>query len=264
MTTVNPRQVASIIWVLSLGLALSIPLCDGVTAASEAEKPTDSTTSLPTPDHFIITKSAKVIGRGGRVHYHTFLLDNSTGETWEMFCAPNGTVEFRKIAVEGLPRTPAPEKTPPHEAQAHTFPPGLWDGLAGALVGGFISAIVVVIFESRSKRTEVALEIAQQFFEQYEELAEVKGLLGAPQHLLGQPNAANMNRVQKFGDWCETVSAVCLEKASNRAILKRIGIPGAIKDFLDRAQGAAAQVPNLGTAIANWTNLQEYMRKENP
>jgi hypothetical protein len=140
----------------------------------------------------------------------------------------------------------------------------LWDGLAGALVGGLISAIIVVIFESRNKRTEVALEIAKQFFSQYDELAEVKGLLNAPQHLQGQPNVANVNKVQKFGDWCETVSAVCLERAANRAILRRIGIPGAMKDFLDRAQNAAPQAPKVKLAIANWTNLQEYTRKENP
>lgn len=262
MATVDPRHVASCVRTLALAMALSILLYGSATASSEADKRTGTNTLPANPDHFIIAKSAKVVGGGGMVHYHTFLLDDATGETWEMFCAPNGTVEFRRTVVEGLPRAQDLQKPPPRVTEDHMLPPGLWDGLIGALVGGIISAVIVGIFEWRSKRTEVALEIARQFFAQYDELAQVIGLLTVPQQLHGQPNVANMNRVQKFGDWCETVSAVCLERAADRAILRRIGIPGVMKGFLDGAQGATQQAPEVGSAIAKWTNLQKYMRKE--
>jgi len=135
----------------------------------------------------------------------------------------------------------------------------LWDGLAGAVGGGVISSIITVISERRSKRVEVALEIIEQFMSQYGELAVVLGLLDAPQ-LLQDP--LSMNKVRKFGDWCEIVSAVCLERAANRALLKRIGVPAAMKDFLRRAQKAAPQTPKMDYAVKSWTNLQEYVQKE--
>jgi hypothetical protein len=40
----------------------------------------------------------------GTVHSHSFLLDESTGELWQMVCSKGGFVTFRKIAVEGIPR----------------------------------------------------------------------------------------------------------------------------------------------------------------
>jgi hypothetical protein len=135
----------------------------------------------------------------------------------------------------------------------------LWDGLAGALGGGAISSIITVISERRSKRMEVALEIVEQFMSQYGELAVVLGLLDSPQSL---QDPLSMNKVRKFGDWCEIVSAVCLENAANRALLKRIGVPTAMKDFQRRAQKAAPQAPKLDYAVKSWTNLQEYVQKE--
>ena len=135
----------------------------------------------------------------------------------------------------------------------------LWDGLAGAIGGGVISSIITVISERRSKRTEVALQVIDQFMSQYVDLAEVLGLLDVPQSLADPTNA---NRVRKFGDWCEVVSALCLENAANGALLKRIGIPAAMQDFLSRAQKAGTQAADVGSAVKSWTNLQEYMRKE--
>ncbi len=52
---------------------------------------------------YSITKSARHIGSHGTQVEHTFLLDQSTGQVWEMFCRKNGReVEFRKIEVEGV------------------------------------------------------------------------------------------------------------------------------------------------------------------
>lgn len=50
---------------------------------------------------FRIFRSAAVQIKGFK-HSHTFLVDQSTGETWEMRCSGK-TVEFHKILVEGLP-----------------------------------------------------------------------------------------------------------------------------------------------------------------
>ena len=135
----------------------------------------------------------------------------------------------------------------------------LWDGVAGAVGGGVISSIITIISERRSKRTEVALQIIEQFMSQYVDLGEVLGLLDVPESL-EDPN--NANRVRKFGDWCEVVSALCLENAANGALLKRIGIPATMQDFLSRAQKAGKQAADVGSAVKSWTNLKEFMRKE--
>lgn len=135
----------------------------------------------------------------------------------------------------------------------------LWDGLAGAVGGGVISSIITAIAERRSKRTEVALQVIEQFMSQYVDLGEVLGLLDVPKSL---DEPTNANRVRKFGDWCEVVSALCLENAANCALLRRIGIPATMQDFLSRAKQAGTQAADVGSAVKSWTNLEEYMRKE--
>jgi hypothetical protein len=131
----------------------------------------------------------------------------------------------------------------------------LWDGLAGAVGGGVISSIITVISERRSKRTEVALQVIEQFMSQYGELGDVLGLLDAPQSLQ-EPH--NENKVRKFGDWSEVVSALCLENLANDDLLRRIGIPGEMKRFLLQARKVRA----LDSAVRDWKNLQEYTGKE--
>jgi hypothetical protein len=54
------------------------------------------------PDRFAIVYSAAHPGRGGQVQ-HTFLLDQQTGNLWQMVCRKNGTVAF-----EETPRQKAP------------------------------------------------------------------------------------------------------------------------------------------------------------
>jgi uncharacterized iron-regulated membrane protein len=55
------------------------------------------------PLRYNITISARHIGRHGTQVQHTFLLDQSTGRVWQMFCRKGGgEVEFRKIGVEGV------------------------------------------------------------------------------------------------------------------------------------------------------------------
>jgi hypothetical protein len=48
------------------------------------------------PSHFAVTYSAVHQTNHGR-EAHTFLIDQSTGDVWQMICAPDGTVAFNPI-----------------------------------------------------------------------------------------------------------------------------------------------------------------------
>ncbi len=57
------------------------------------------------PPRYNITVSAQHTGRHGVQVQHTFLLDQSTGHVWQMFCRKGSQeeeVEFRRIEVEGV------------------------------------------------------------------------------------------------------------------------------------------------------------------
>ncbi len=57
----------------------------------------------PGPLGYSISISAPHIGAHGTRVQHTFLLDQSTGRVWQMFCREGRKeVEFRKIEVEGV------------------------------------------------------------------------------------------------------------------------------------------------------------------
>lgn len=59
-------------------------------------------TTVAPANRFVVTYSALHQGRHGK-ETHTFLLDQQTGQLWQMRCNASGTVEFRQIAVAGLP-----------------------------------------------------------------------------------------------------------------------------------------------------------------
>ncbi|HYM77613.1 MAG TPA: hypothetical protein VE377_16695 [Candidatus Dormibacteraeota bacterium] len=104
------QQIAFFVGIIVLGVALGTLLWNRDVSASETNKQGSTDGRLPSPDHYVLGKSAKVFSSKGSVHYHTLLLNESTGEMWEMVCATNATVQFRKIAVEGLPRRPEAQK----------------------------------------------------------------------------------------------------------------------------------------------------------
>jgi hypothetical protein len=57
------------------------------------------------PLRYNITLSARHTSRNGTQVQHTFLLDQSTGRVWQMFCrkgSPEDEVEFRRIEVDGV------------------------------------------------------------------------------------------------------------------------------------------------------------------
>lgn len=137
----------------------------------------------------------------------------------------------------------------------------LFDGLVGALAGGVISAIMTIHFETKRSRTEISLRFLEQFMEQYDELAQVKGLMGDPT-ALSQP--ANLNKVRKFGDWCEIVSAACLAKVADNSLLDKVGIPAEIKEFHRSATVASTGVSLLLSAIRAWPNLDTYVKETHP
>jgi len=62
----------------------------------------------PVQNQYLITTSKPHL-TGRFMHSHTFLLNQQTGEIWEMTCRKDGTVEFRrvrKISYDGSPEEP--------------------------------------------------------------------------------------------------------------------------------------------------------------
>jgi hypothetical protein len=53
--------------------------------------------------HFSIISTPETRNASGALHAHTFLLDEPTGEVWQMVCSKGGLVSFRRISVEGIP-----------------------------------------------------------------------------------------------------------------------------------------------------------------
>src|SRR5258708_15017467 len=91
----------------------------------------------------------------------------------------------------------------------------LWDGLWGAVGVGVIGEWITARAERKRSQTSVALTFLEQFISQYDDLAAVEGLLADVPSLQGAPT--EVNKVRKFGDWCEIVSAAVLIEAADQA-----------------------------------------------
>jgi hypothetical protein len=82
-------------------LALSLAVVAmAIFAIYQAKHPAAAKTESPavaiTPDHYEIAYSAShKTGHGQQVH--TFLLNQATGDIWQMVCAPDGMVSFRQL-----------------------------------------------------------------------------------------------------------------------------------------------------------------------
>jgi hypothetical protein len=66
------------------------------------ERKTETTQLAKETNHFTIITDPDHIGAGGKKHSHTFLLDQRSGETWDVYCKPDGSVEFKRVSVEGI------------------------------------------------------------------------------------------------------------------------------------------------------------------
>src|SRR5215813_10933290 len=53
-------------------------------------------------NHFIVASSADVKGPTGTTHKHTLLLDQKSGQVWQMICSKK-SIQFQKIKVEDIP-----------------------------------------------------------------------------------------------------------------------------------------------------------------
>jgi len=53
-------------------------------------------------NRFAIVADPAHIGPNGKKHSHTFLLDQKSGSVWDVFCRRDGTVEFRRVSVDGI------------------------------------------------------------------------------------------------------------------------------------------------------------------
>jgi hypothetical protein len=102
------QQIAFLIGIPVLGFALAILLWNrDLGVAAETTKPAKVSCEQAPASHFVIANSGSVMGIKGRPRSHTFLLNDKTGEVWQMRCSRARAVEFRRIAVDGstLPLT---------------------------------------------------------------------------------------------------------------------------------------------------------------
>jgi hypothetical protein len=95
---------------MALGLALGILLWTRPVGASESDKPPLTNIAPATADRFVITKSGRVTDARGRAHYHTFLLDDLTGEIWEMFLRSKWDRRVSEDYRRGSPASPGESK----------------------------------------------------------------------------------------------------------------------------------------------------------
>ena len=102
------QQLAFLFGIPVLGIALAILLWHkDLGGVVETPTPAKIVSEIrPPSNHFVIAKSAKVKSPSRNVHRHTFLLNEATGEVWEMKCSSGGSVEFRKVSVAGLSSQP--------------------------------------------------------------------------------------------------------------------------------------------------------------
>ncbi len=92
--------------VIALGVALVMVLSAhrAVVASSTAPKETarvDVSTVKPQQKYVLVSTPEHRVGKK-LPHAHTFLLNERTGETWQMVCLRDGGVQFRRVSVEGL------------------------------------------------------------------------------------------------------------------------------------------------------------------
>jgi hypothetical protein len=96
------QQLSFLIGIPALGMSLGILLWNRDLNAVQQAKPAQATSQEAVSGHFVIANSGLVTGGGGKEHSHTFLLNDKTGEAWQMRCSKDGAVEFRRITIEGL------------------------------------------------------------------------------------------------------------------------------------------------------------------
>jgi hypothetical protein len=97
------QQRAFLFGIPVLGFALAILLWNrDLGMGAETTKPAKISCDQTPASHFVITNSGSVTGMRGRPHSHTFLLNDTTGEVWQMRCSRAGAVEFHRLAVDGL------------------------------------------------------------------------------------------------------------------------------------------------------------------
>jgi hypothetical protein len=82
-----------------LSLALFGALNYRVLLAGKPEKSSEKALEnrylvVPDPDH---------VGANGKKHSHTFIVDQRSGLIWDLYCHSNGSIEFRRVPVEGIP-----------------------------------------------------------------------------------------------------------------------------------------------------------------
>lgn len=132
----------------------------------------------------------------------------------------------------------------------------LFDGFIASLIGGLAGSLVVIYFDWRQKKTEFSLGMIEKFFDRYNELSEVKGMLQNPQFLIDDP--ANARRVVKLGNWFDILAALTITGSLDEVLLQKIGINEQLQEFMTLAAQAntKAKSPEIAAGLRSWTNLR--------
>ena len=101
------QQVLFVFGVVALGIALVVILATRKSIPTAPPRQDANATSMLSA-RFSVVYSAPHKEPSGRPRIHTFLLDETTGELWQMVCVDASAVQFRKVRVEALPQLGSP------------------------------------------------------------------------------------------------------------------------------------------------------------
>lgn len=118
--------------------------------------------------------------------------------------------------------------------------------------GGLTAAILTFLFDRGRQQQELAIKLAEDYLNRYQELADAKGILDRNRAWTTDEE----NIVRRVGDWFEIMAFLCNEKLASPGIVKRIGLEGMIVDFYRDVQ------KTTGRGVANWwPNLAWYYKE---
>ena len=110
--------------------------------------------------------------------------------------------------------------------------PTVVSGLLGVLIGGTITLYVTRLFYKKKRQDDVSFKLVDQYFEKFDEIAQVKGLLELGKEKSYKYCAAQINRIKKLGNWCNFAKGLENEEMTNNEILRNMPLENEIKKFV--------------------------------
>jgi len=137
----------------------------------------------------------------------------------------------------------------------------VWEGLAGALLGGLAGAGLTVYFDGQRKRREMSMKILERMVEVTHEIAQIQTMLKHPDRFKDDP--PSINRVLAIGNWFDIVAAICFAGVADVGLIESVGMKKEMLIFLKSGEKAGRVIPKFDEAIReDWTRLKSFTNFE--